>query len=160
MDSAYADAVLPHRVSPFGYLRIEAYLQLPEAFRSLSRPSSAPDAKAFPLRPSLLDLIVVHAPYRSPLSLLFRARSPPHSLRRTPLRSMPGRFAPWAMSRVWFAVSLFPSHSQRYSNKRVVHSMVLFRFELCRLICFTNKIVITHLRQFPAFKCFLTVAFS
>ena len=37
-------------VSPFGYLRIVAYLQLPEAFRSLSRPSSAPDAKAFPLR--------------------------------------------------------------------------------------------------------------
>ena len=38
-------------VSPFGYLRIVAHLQLPEAFRSLSRPSSAPDAKAFPLRP-------------------------------------------------------------------------------------------------------------
>ena len=37
-------------VSPFGDLRIEAYLQLPEAYRSLSRPSSAPDAKAFPLR--------------------------------------------------------------------------------------------------------------
>ena len=37
-------------VSPFGNLRIEAYLQLPEAYRSLSRPSSAPDAKAFPLR--------------------------------------------------------------------------------------------------------------
>ena len=37
-------------VSPFGYLRISAHLQLPEAFRSLSRPSSAPDAKAFPLR--------------------------------------------------------------------------------------------------------------
>ena len=37
-------------VCPFGYLRISAYLQLPEAFRSLSRPSSAPDAKAFPLR--------------------------------------------------------------------------------------------------------------
>ena len=43
-------------VSPFGYLRIVAYLQLPEAFRSLSRPSSAPDAKAFPLRSSSLDL--------------------------------------------------------------------------------------------------------
>ena len=28
------------RVAPFGYLRIIAYLQLPEAFRSLSRPSS------------------------------------------------------------------------------------------------------------------------
>ena len=38
-------------VSPFGNLRIVAHLQLPEAFRSLSRPSSAPDAKAFPLRP-------------------------------------------------------------------------------------------------------------
>ena len=37
-------------VSPFGNLRIFAHLQLPEAYRSLSRPSSAPDAKAFPLR--------------------------------------------------------------------------------------------------------------
>ena len=38
------------RVSPFGNLRITVHLQLPEAYRSLSRPSSAPDAKAFPLR--------------------------------------------------------------------------------------------------------------
>ena len=38
------------RVSPFGNLRIKVHLQLPEAYRSLSRPSSAPDAKAFPLR--------------------------------------------------------------------------------------------------------------
>ena len=30
---------------------------LPEAFRSLSRPSSAPDAKAFPLRSFTLDLV-------------------------------------------------------------------------------------------------------
>ena len=43
------------RVSPFGHPRISAYLQLPEAFRSLSRPSSAPDAKAFPLRSFQLD---------------------------------------------------------------------------------------------------------
>ena len=49
-DSVHADTVLPCRVSPFGNLRINAYLQLPEAYRSLSRPSSAPDAKAFPLR--------------------------------------------------------------------------------------------------------------
>ena len=48
--SQHADTVLPCRVSPFGNLRINAYLQLPEAYRSLSRPSSAPDAKAFPLR--------------------------------------------------------------------------------------------------------------
>ena len=49
-DSVHADRVLLCRVSPFGHLRINAYLQLPEAYRSLSRPSSAPDAKAFPLR--------------------------------------------------------------------------------------------------------------
>ena len=49
-ESQHVDTVLPYRVSPFGYLRINAHLQLPEAFRSLSRPSSAPDAKAFPLR--------------------------------------------------------------------------------------------------------------
>ena len=49
-DSQHVDAVLPHRVSPFGNLRINAYVPLPVAYRSLSRPSSAPDAKAFPLR--------------------------------------------------------------------------------------------------------------
>ena len=38
------------RIAPFGYPRINAHLRLPVAFRSLSRPSSAPSAKAFPLR--------------------------------------------------------------------------------------------------------------
>ena len=47
--SPHADTVLPCRVSPFGNLRINAYVPLPGAYRSLSRPSSAPDAKAFPL---------------------------------------------------------------------------------------------------------------
>ena len=46
-------------VAPFGYLRVEAYLQLTAAFRSLSRPSSAPSAKAsalcsLPLNPEKL----------------------------------------------------------------------------------------------------------
>ena len=49
-DSTQVDGVLLRRVSPFGHLRIDAHLQLPAAYRSLSRPSSAPDAKAFPLR--------------------------------------------------------------------------------------------------------------
>ena len=62
--------MLSHRCVPaFGYLRIYAHLQLPVAFRSLSRPSSAPDAKAssvcsyqlnlqifFPRSPLLSDL--------------------------------------------------------------------------------------------------------
>ena len=43
------------RVSPFGHLRIKAYVRLPGAFRSLSRPSSAPSAKASALRSSSLD---------------------------------------------------------------------------------------------------------
>ena len=49
-DSTQADRVLLCRVSPFGNLRVKAYVQLTAAYRSLSRPSSAPDAKAFPLR--------------------------------------------------------------------------------------------------------------
>ena len=49
-DSVHADRVWLCRVSPFGNLRIDAYVPLPVAYRSLSRPSSAPDAKAFPLR--------------------------------------------------------------------------------------------------------------
>ena len=44
-------------VSQFGNLRIEAYLQLPAAYRSLSRPSSAPDAKAFTLCSCSLELL-------------------------------------------------------------------------------------------------------
>ena len=48
--SMHVDRVLLCRVSPFGNPRIFAYVQLPVAYRSLSRPSSAPDAKAFPLR--------------------------------------------------------------------------------------------------------------
>ena len=104
-DSKHADTVLPCRVSPFGNLRIEAYLRLPEAYRSLSRPSSAPDAKAFPLRSFLLDLVV--------------------------------------------EVSLNAIQTKEWSN-----SLVLFRFELCRLICFTNKIVITHFVE----ACFVSFA--
>ena len=41
----YAD-----RIPPFGNLRVKGYLLLTAAYRSLSRPSSAPDAKSFSLR--------------------------------------------------------------------------------------------------------------
>ena len=49
-DSMHVTWILSMWVSPFGNPRINGYLLLPEAYRSLSRPSSAPDAKAFPLR--------------------------------------------------------------------------------------------------------------
>ena len=57
MDSLYGDWGLLSRVSPFRYLRINGYLLLPEAFRSLSRLSSALSAKASTLRSFLLDLV-------------------------------------------------------------------------------------------------------
>ena len=38
------------RIAPFGNPRINVCLRLPVAYRSLLRPSSAPSAKAFPLR--------------------------------------------------------------------------------------------------------------
>ena len=52
-----------HGSSPWGFPHSEirgynAYLQLPAAYRSLSRPSSAPDAKAFTLRSCSLELLV------------------------------------------------------------------------------------------------------
>ena len=51
MDSLHADRGFLRRVSPFRYLRINGYVLLPEAFRSLSRLSSALSAKASTLRP-------------------------------------------------------------------------------------------------------------
>ena len=50
MDSSYGDGGFLRRVSPFRYLRLITYLQLPVAFRSLSRLSSALSAKASTLR--------------------------------------------------------------------------------------------------------------
>ena len=62
MYSPECDWALPSRVSPFGHLWIDGYLRLPKAFRSLSRPSSAPSAKASTLCSYQLDLSF--APYR------------------------------------------------------------------------------------------------
>ena len=57
----------PSRVPPFGDLRITAYLQLPEAFRSLSRPSSAISAMASTLRSYSLDLAILS--HRAPKTI-------------------------------------------------------------------------------------------
>ncbi len=50
MDSCRDAQGFPRQVSPFRYLRINGYLLLPEAFRSLSRLSSALSTKASALR--------------------------------------------------------------------------------------------------------------
>ena len=46
-------------VSPFRHLRIDVYLPLPAAFRSLSRLSSALSAKASTLRSCSLNLAIL-----------------------------------------------------------------------------------------------------
>ena len=56
MYSVYDTRFFTVCVSTFGNLRINAHLQLPTAYRSLSRPSSALDAKAFTLCSFLLEL--------------------------------------------------------------------------------------------------------
>ena len=56
MYSVYDTRFFTVCVSTFGNLRIKAHLQLPTAYRSLSRPSSALDAKAFTLCSFLLEL--------------------------------------------------------------------------------------------------------
>ncbi len=66
----YLDVSVPHvrlrniagcrdrsrRVAPFGHPRVKGYLLLAVAFRSLSRPSSPPRAKASPMRPCFIPL--------------------------------------------------------------------------------------------------------
>ena len=47
-----------YRVVPFGNPRIKGYLHLPAAYRSLSRPSSPPRAKASTMCPCLLSFTV------------------------------------------------------------------------------------------------------
>ena len=50
MDSAYGTCASHKWVAPFGNPGVDGYLLLTRAYRSLSRPSSAPDAKSFSLR--------------------------------------------------------------------------------------------------------------
>ena len=59
-DSLYDPWFFTMGVPTFGNPRINAYLQLPAAYRSLSRPSSAPNAKAFSICSSSLELLFVY----------------------------------------------------------------------------------------------------
>jgi hypothetical protein len=55
-----------YRVAPFGNPRINGHLHLPTAYRSLSRPSSPPRAKASSMRPCLLSF-ALSCPYTKTL---------------------------------------------------------------------------------------------
>ena len=71
------------RVVPFGNPRINGCLHLPEAYRSLSRPSSSPRAKASAVRPYLLSA-AIYAAASSRLYLLFQNVNEPAALRGLP----------------------------------------------------------------------------
>ena len=60
MDWRMDDGGVLRRVSPFRDLRINGYLLLPEAYRSLSRLSSALSAKASALCPYCLTICIHH----------------------------------------------------------------------------------------------------
>ena len=68
----YCSAGFPHS-EIHGY---NAYLRLPMAYRSLSRPSSALSAKAFPLRPLQLNLFVAKSASLRFQASLKTARAP------------------------------------------------------------------------------------
>ena len=64
MYSPYGAWSLSMRVSPFGHPRITGHVPLPAAFRSLSRPSSAPSARASTLRSFCLTAFTVSSVVR------------------------------------------------------------------------------------------------
>ena len=51
------DTIFSYQVAPFGYLRIDSYLPIPAAFRSLSRPSSPSRAQASSMCPYSLSFL-------------------------------------------------------------------------------------------------------
>ena len=55
LTTSWCDRSSTWRVAPFGNLRVKGYLLLTVAYRSLSRPSSPPRAKASSMRPYLLS---------------------------------------------------------------------------------------------------------
>ena len=90
----------PGRVPPFGYPGINAYLQLPQAFRSLSRPSSAISALASTLRSYSLDLASTSHPF---LRLLRWIRGPSDLF----LNVFPVQFSRCVVARLWALKSAF-----------------------------------------------------
>ena len=70
MDSLTDPQFFTAGVSPFGNPRINAYFQLPVAYRRLSRPSSALGAKAFTLCSFSLEQPLLLDSLKSPRSLI------------------------------------------------------------------------------------------
>ena len=69
--ASFTDTGLCRWVAPFGYPRINGYLPLPAAFRSLSRPSSPPRATGIPRAPLFAFLFIFRLFEYDLQSLLF-----------------------------------------------------------------------------------------
>ena len=142
MDSVNVDRVLLCRVSPFGNLRIKAHLRLPEAYRSLSRPSSALSAKAFPLRPLQLDQLL--SGYLS-ISRIIRVISVLLAICSTIFRSYPNNFQKNHLSLLLNFLSgitncfLYCCFCFRYYSVLKVQNFFAFSEILCRVSDFFLK---------------------
>ena len=79
----------PSRVPPFGNPRINAYLRLPLAYRSLSRPSSAISAMASTLRACSLDLRLAVQIFDLNNSVCSRRLAFPPEIRSMPVHVVP-----------------------------------------------------------------------
>lgn len=101
------------RVPPFGHLGIDGYLHLPQAFRSLSRPSSPPRAKASTVRSFLLFYFFARFVFTT--SFLFLQTCQRSSLGfpcspRFPFSSFPRRVIPLSyLSLSWLKIFFSPS---------------------------------------------------
>ena len=128
MYSVHVDRVLLCRVSPFGHPRIKAHLRLPVAFRSLSRPSSALSAKAFPLRPLQLDQLL--SGYL-PVSRIIRVISVLLAICSTIFRSYPNNISQKNLKLIFFKIGITFIFSSI-----VAFAFVFVQFSRCKLLSF------------------------
>ena len=140
----------PGRVPPFGYPWIDAYLRLPMAFRSLSRPSSAISALASTLRSYSLDLASIASPF---LRLLRRIRSPLICRSATsasdwilPLPLLRSRFFPVQFSRCARAV---PASSEAPLS-RTLKTIQRFEFQSVYIIGLTGSVRLRFRFRLPS----------
>ena len=108
------------------------YLLLPVAYRSLSRPSSAPDAKAFPLRSFQLDLVGADSVSLATAQARSLARSVAPPLPRTNASLVCARRGTGNVSVVlpdlslemfWFSIELCRQFNGRYFSKLLPSSL-------------------------------------
>ena len=124
-------------VSPFRYPRIRAYLQLPVAFRSLSRLSSALSAKASTLRSSSLNLFLSRLAWRYlGLPLSFNKGFFVFSLFCLLHRNLSVRKLPVLRSRTWPRMSCLSSRLQTFDTLRFLFRYSVFKVQTYGLFRF------------------------